>query len=214
MRLWHNAQRWWQRRQLLQQPWQHHRYIAFDAEMSGLQAQQDQLLSVAWLSMRPPLMNYGSAHYHLFAHEQLDLKQSPVIHGLMPRDFEQSSDLQASLQALADELAGAVLVCHNMSLDWSFLRQAGKPFGIRFQPLALVDTLRFEYRRLLLQQHQLERGSLSLQACRQRYGLPNYDSHHALSDALACGELFLAQAYRYGANSRTSLKQIAQMARR
>ncbi len=34
---------------------------------------------------------------------------------------------------------------------------------------------------------------LRLARVRERYDLPRYGSHNALSDALACGELFLAQ---------------------
>ncbi|RUO78362.1 3'-5' exonuclease [Pseudidiomarina taiwanensis] len=208
------VEHWWQRQQQLQKPWQQQRYIAFDAEMSGLEVKQDQLLSMGWLTMRPPVIDYGSAHYHLFSHAELDLKQSPVVHGLLSADFENSSDLRSSLEALASELEGAILLCHNITLDWNFLRRAAKPFGIRFKPLALIDTLRFEYRRMQRQQHHIERGSLSLQACRKRYGLPDYNSHHALSDALACAELFLAQAYRYGATEHTTTRSLAQVSRR
>ena len=34
---------------------------------------------------------------------------------------------------------------------------------------------------------------LRLARVRQRYGLPRYGSHNALSDALACAELYVAQ---------------------
>ncbi|MCP1328190.1 3'-5' exonuclease, partial [Halomonas sp. 707D4] len=40
--------------------------------------------------------------------------------------------------------------------------------------------------------------SIRLDASRQRYGLPSYQGHHALTDALATAELFQAQvAYHY-----------------
>jgi DNA polymerase-3 subunit epsilon len=55
------------------------------------------------------------------------------------------------------------------------------------------------------QQHHLERGSLTLARCRQRYHLPEYQAHHALSDAVACGELFLAQAYRFAGRADVAL---------
>ena len=37
-------------------------------------------------------------------------------------------------------------------------------------------------------------GGLRLFRARERRGLPMYPAHHALLDALACGELYLAQA--------------------
>ncbi|MCW8904463.1 MAG: 3'-5' exonuclease, partial [Sedimenticola sp.] len=36
-------------------------------------------------------------------------------------------------------------------------------------------------------------GSLRLGDCRERYGLPHYQAHHALTDALATAELLQAQ---------------------
>ena len=41
--------------------------------------------------------------------------------------------------------------------------------------------------------HEPEPGALRLWAARKRRGLPVYRAHEALSDALACAELYLAQ---------------------
>lgn len=196
---------WWQRRRLLAQPWQQQRYIALDAETSGLNAAEDSLLALGWLELRPPLLDYTSAQYHVLAAADCDLKQSPVVHGLVQRDFAHHSDTRATLQLLQQHLQGAVLVCHHIALDWQFLQHAAGKHGIQLQPLALVDTLQLEARRLRNQQHHLQRGSLTLSACRERYHLPHYQAHHALTDAMACGELFLAQAYRFAGRANAAL---------
>ncbi|PKM01882.1 MAG: DNA polymerase III subunit epsilon, partial [Gammaproteobacteria bacterium HGW-Gammaproteobacteria-12] len=39
--------------------------------------------------------------------------------------------------------------------------------------------------------------SIRLADSRLRYGLPLYSAHHALTDALACGELLQAQVARH-----------------
>jgi DNA polymerase-3 subunit epsilon len=198
---------WWQRQRQLAQPWQQQRYIALDAETSGLNAAEDKLLALAWIELRPPLLDYSRSAYHVFAVADFDLKQSPVVHGLVQRDFAQASDTETALKQLQQQLQGAVLVCHHISLDWQFLQHAAAPYGIRLEPLALVDTLQLEARRLRNQQHQLERGSLTLARCRQRYRLPDYQAHHALSDAVACGELFLAQAYRFAGRAHAAIRE-------
>ena len=40
------------------------------------------------------------------------------------------------------------------------------------------------------------------------FRLPEYTAHHAFSDALARGELFLAQAYQYAGNADAPLKEL------
>ena len=196
---------WWQRYRQLAQPWQQQRYIALDAETSGLDAKVDSLLALGWVELRPPILDYSRAEYHLLAAADSDLKQSPVVHGLVQRDFMLPSDPTDTLQLLQQQLEGAVLVCHHLALDWQFLQRAAQRHGIRLQPLARVDTLLLEARRLRNQQHQLQRGSLTLAACRARYNLPDYQAHHALTDAMACGELFLAQAYRFAGRANAAI---------
>ena len=198
---------WWQRRRLLEQSWQQQRYIALDCETSGLDPAQDKLLALAWVELRPPLMDFSTTAYHVFATADTDLKQSPVVHGLVQRDFIAHSDPVTALQQLQAVLEGAVLVCHHVQLDWQFLRRAAERYQLKLQPLALIDTLQLEARRLRNQQHHLPRGSLTLARCRQRYNLPDYAAHHALSDAIACGELFLAQAYRFAGRANVAVRE-------
>jgi DNA polymerase-3 subunit epsilon len=188
---------WWRRQRQLAQPWQQQRYIVLDTETSGLDPQQDKLLALAWIELRPPLLDFSSTAYHVFATADRDLKQSPVVHGLVQRDFDSHSDSAQALQQLQQVLQGAVLVCHHIQLDWQFINRAAQQHQLTLQPVALIDTLQLEARRLRNQQHQLQRGSLTLAQCRARYHLPEYAAHHALSDAIACAELFLAQAYRF-----------------
>ncbi len=69
----------------------------------------------------------------------------------------------------------------------------------------MVDTLELEarfhrHRRARMLATMLGRApaSLRLDASRRRYRLPRYSAHHALTDALATAELFLAQVgYRF-----------------
>ena len=64
-------------------------------------------------------------------------------------------------------------------------------YGAR-PPLTAVDTMALEHR-LRADVHGEVNGSLRLDAARRAYGLPRYSAHHALTDAIAAGELFLAQ---------------------
>lgn len=193
-------QRWWQRRQ----PWYQQRYVVVDCETSGLQAGKDDLLALAWVVVRPPLIDYGQARYHVLGHSGTDLQQSPLVHGMQQRDMR-AEQQRPVLEALAAVLQDAVLVAHHSALDWQFLRHAAAQQQLRLQPLAQVDTLQLELRRLQQQLQPVQRGDLTLHSCRQRYQLPDYRAHHALNDAFACAELFLAQAYAIAGSSATAL---------
>lgn len=197
--------RWWSKTIQVRKSWTQHTYIALDIETSGLDPKADQLLAVAWVEMTPPVIDYKTGCYYLIKHDKTDLKQSPVVHGLVSKDFLETTEPRVMLEQLAEILRGKVLVCHHIQLDWSFLKHAARQYGIKLEPLALFDTLAFEATRLKRQQHHIKRGSLTLAACRARYGLPEYDAHHAFSDAVGCGELMLAQGYKFAGSSKSRL---------
>lgn len=205
---------WLEQRSLLARPWRRLRYVALDVETTGLDASTDTLLALAWVNIEPPLMDYGSAQYHVLARaEQLDLKQSPIIHGLRQADFTRSSEPRQTLKVLSRVLNDAVLVCHNVQLDWQFLQQAARKYDVTLKPAGFYDTLKAEHKRLQQKGETVQRDMLTLATCRKRYGLPEYGNHHAFSDAIGCGELFLAQAYRYFGGANVRARQVLRSSR-
>ena len=180
---------WYQRRQQLQKPWTQQRYVALDIETTGLDPKKHQVLSIAWMSIEPPVMYTGSAQYHVFSHgQELELGQSPTIHGLTRQDFLHSSEPRQTYAMLSRALSGAVLVCHHKGMDWRFLKHIEKAFRINFQPLGIFDTLAFEKMYLEGKGEIIKKAALTLSECRLRRGLPKYSSHHALADTFACAD--------------------------
>jgi DNA polymerase-3 subunit epsilon len=58
----------------------------------------------------------------------------------------------------------------------------------------VIDTLELEHRLVTTAwQPDPPAGALRLWAARERHGLPHTGAHHALTDAVACAELYLAQ---------------------
>ena len=186
----------WTKHRQLQKPWQDHTYIAIDIETTGLDPINDQILSIAWVPIKPPMILIGEAQYHEFCVDpDVDLQQSPTIHGLTKAQLSSGGDIKKVLKDLEDKLYGCVMVCHHRSLDWSYLRDNRLTENLHFKPLGVFDTLSFEKNKMSFDnEFQLHNSSLTLAACRTRHGLPIYTSHHAMDDAIACAELFLAQA--------------------
>lgn len=184
--------------------WLQHEFVALDIESSGLDPTRDRILSIAWVIIKPPLIDYATGQYFVIHQDIMELKQSPIIHGLVRSDFTQADELELVLTRLSAELTGRILVGHNIDMDWRFLTKAAKSCNIKLEPLRRFDTLHFEHQRLTRFSDHFPPGALTLEACRARYSLPISQQHHAFSDALACAELFIAQIYRFA--GRDSLK--------
>ena len=184
----------------LRRDWRDVEWVVVDIETNGLDAKFQGILSMAWVTLNANGIDLGSAHYHVIRATQV-LNQSVIHHGLTQADIAGGEDLVVVLQQFADALNQRVLVAHNAPFDWRLLRQAATATQTSLSPLAVLDTLALERNQRSARYRQLHTGdtehnAYTLSACRQRYGLPAKPAHHALEDAVACGELFLAQAWQ------------------
>jgi len=181
--------------------WTDLEFVALDIETSGLDAKRDRILSIAWVVIRPPLIDYSTGEYFVIHDGNTELNQSTVLHGLVTRDFVQAEHIASVLEQLQKVLTNRILVGHNIEMDWRFLQNVARAHKINLNPLKRFDTLNFEHKKLTRLSAHFPRGALTLESCRKRYGLPYAAQHHAFSDALACAELFVAQIYQFAGRS-------------
>ncbi|MEI6858712.1 MAG: exonuclease domain-containing protein [Shewanella sp.] len=171
--------------------------MALDLEMTGLDCSHDQIISIGLIPIENNLLVLDKAEQKLV---KIDggVGQSAAIHGILDKHLEGAIDIGEAISWFLKKTQGKVLVAHHAPLDLNFLQNAiNKEIG---EPVKLfaIDTLAVERKRLLRKHDVLKEGSLRLGACRIRYGLPVYAAHNALVDALACGELLLAQTAAIG----------------
>ncbi|EAQ99443.1 exonuclease domain-containing protein [Congregibacter litoralis] len=172
-------------------------FLVCDAEMSGLDPRQAELLSLGWVRVSGLEIALGSAR-HLLIRNRESVGQSATIHQLRDCELRDAGDVKEGLEALLAAAGGRVLVFHNAALDTAFLDYAAKAvFGA---PLLLptIDTLLLEKRLLQRQERPIGQGDLRLGACRERYGLTTHNAHNALGDAMATAELLLAHIAKRG----------------
>ena len=168
-------------------------YLAIDLELTGLNAKQDEIVSIAWVPISHQRIQIGSCQH--FINKQVNnLNQSPVFHGIDSDTSAEGVPLNEALKILNELIDDKILIFHNQELDWSFLRLAFNKAGLLHEPLAILDTMQIEHKRLARQGQVIAQDSLTLNNCRERYRLPEYSCHNALTDAMATAELFLAQA--------------------
>lgn len=188
--------------------WRQTRFLVVDAEMSSLNPEQGELLSLGWVEVSHGAISLGSAR-HLLIQSKSSVGQSATIHHLRDCELATGVTVDFALTQLLAVARGKVLVFHHAPLDLAYLdRQCLVQHG---GPLCQphVCTLQMEKRLLERRDHAIRAGDLTLASSRRRYQLPEYHAHNALWDALATAELLLAQATTRSAGGELSLGRLA-----
>jgi DNA polymerase-3 subunit epsilon len=168
-------------------------FLALDVETTGLDPRVDHLLSVGWVPViGREIVLAGACELAIRPPGIVDVGASATFHRLTDDQVSDAAPLSDVLPRLLRALHGRVLLAHHAPLELGFLAEATvAAYGAR-PPVTAVDTLALQHR-LLPAHHREADGALRLDAVRRTYGLPRYTAHHALTDALAAGELLLAQ---------------------
>jgi DNA polymerase-3 subunit epsilon len=180
-------------------------FLVVDLEMSSLDVNTGEILSIGWVIVKGERVQLDSAEHHVI-HSNLGVGQSATIHQLRDCEIEQGLSITAISERFLKVAENKVLVFHHAHLDMAFLNKASK--AIYGAPLLLLtaDTLMLEKNKLIRQKGHIPQGELRLAACRERYNLPLYPAHNALMDAIATSELLIAIATYKG--KQTTLKEL------
>lgn len=166
--------------------------LALDFELDGLK-RGAHLLQAGWtrFSPRAIVLEYAQVH-DIRSNADLD-RQAVTIHGIGGQRASEGIHLRDVTAALIDDLAGRVMVAHGASIEADAIQGAAKAiYGARL-PVRSICTLKLERH---LAPNLTGEGAYRLGAARARYGLPAYDAHDALGDAIAAAELLMAQLTR------------------
>ncbi|MGC5585328.1 exonuclease domain-containing protein [Ornithinimicrobium sp. W1665] len=172
--------------------------LALDLETTGLQPAKHELLSFGLVPVRKGEVRLAGA-LHLPVRPRGDVGDSATVHGLtddrLAREPTVAEVLPQVLRALVTEDGRRrVLLAHFALVETSFLEDVGVDVLGTWLDLQVVDTLEVERRLLGAQHSEMRPGAVRLHTCRTRHHLPRYQAHSAVVDAVACGELFLAQS--------------------
>jgi DNA polymerase-3 subunit epsilon len=188
--------------------WRNINYLALDFETTGIDEKSDEILSVGFTTIRGPNLCLTEA-YHCLIRPTTDIpEETAILHGIMHDQAADAEPIEVVLPRILRALAGKVLLAHYAPIETRFLQQVCRQvYGFPFLA-PTVDTLHLEARRFQTRNRPIKKGQLRLANVRERYGLPRYPAHNALADAIAAGELFLAQAVHIGGNERLNLREL------
>lgn len=177
-------------------PLSEYEFTVLDTELTGLNPKTDEIVSVGAVKIRNMSLHPCDCMYSL-VHPRMDMpKLSMLIHRITPEEVKGKPRLHNLLPKVVEFCRGTLLVGHYIGLDVGFLNTASKNIlgGILKNPC--IDTLR------LAQAYEEERWedyydryqlnvSFNLTALAERYGLPMFEEHNALQDAIQTAYLFL-----------------------
>lgn len=176
------------------------RLLAVDVETTGLDWRSDRLLAVGFVPVDGRRIDLAGARRIVLQAED-GPGASVWLHRLTHDVLASGRPAAEALREVLDALAGRTLLAHHAVLEQEFLSRACEEVGFDPSPLlgGAVDTMQLQHRILVGRRHsEPPPGSLRLWAARDRFGLPPAPPHDPLSDALACAELYLAQAAELG----------------
>lgn len=180
--------------------------LAIDVETTGLDPATDAMLSIGFVPVDGLTITFAGAR-HTVLRAAAEVGQSATLHHLTDDIIAAGVPVEEAITETLQALAGRVMVAHFARIEVSFLSAAcQRLFGAPLE-LPVIDTLEL-HNRLLSQGFDDEaRGNqLRLWNARRRYGLPVYSAHAALTDAIACAELYLGQVAEFQATKPQTLK--------
>lgn len=169
-------------------------FLAVDIETTGLNPRRDHVLAAGWVPVTAGQVMLADAREVLVRPPSgVSVGSSATVHGLTDDEVAHAVTLTDVLPELLAALHGRVLLAHHTPIELRFLRRASRAAYDCGLPLTAVDTVSLQ-RRLFADAHDaVAPGLLRLHGARDHFGLPRYRAHHALIDAIAAGELLLAQ---------------------
>lgn len=182
---------------------------AIDLETTGLDPNRHAIVSIGVVPFTLERIRCAESRYWVIKPRRELVSESVTIHQITHEELENAPDFREVIDDLLAVLAGRVAVVHYRAIERRFLDTAVEERLGEGLAFPLIDTMELEARvhrrrppgpiaRLMGRKP----ASLRLAESRQRYNLPLYSPHHALTDALATAELFQAQvAHRYSADT-------------
>ncbi len=192
--------------------WRTVTYWALDLETGGLDTRHDPIIAVGMLPVRDGIIRVGEAYETLvrldFPHEITP--ESMRAHHLVPSEVAGAPPLPEVLAEVDRRLREGALLVHNAGVDVAFLKRGYRASGMRWPSPRVVDTvhllLKLAKRERFIDPDAITDPQFNLAKARRELGLPDYEAHRALVDAVAAAELFLLLRQRLGARRLRDLR--------
>jgi len=181
--------------------------LALDLETTGMNPETDAIVSIGFVPFTIKGIALGRARHMLVKPEMPLSRESCAIHAITHTELSNANGFHTHFNTLLAAMKHHIPVVHYHHMERQFLaRSVDRFFSDPFE-FPLIDTMMIEDRLMgrkktpvvkrwlanILGYPPKKQPSLRLDAVRNRYHLPRYTPHHALTDAISTAELFMAQ---------------------
>lgn len=163
-------------------------YIAFDVETTGLNPLENEIIEIGALKVRD-----GKVAERFMEFIKPTASISPAITSLTGITNDMVAGARPRYSVIADFLdfcEDDVLIGHNVSFDYSFMKCSAAADGLSFEKMG-IDTLKIAQKTLK------ELDSKSLGSLCDYYNIENKSAHRAYHDALATAKLYQTLAHYF-----------------
>jgi DNA polymerase-3 subunit epsilon len=174
-------------------------FTVVDFETSGLNPHTDHIVSIGWVHIIDGIIKLNTAQHFIINEPILatgscnDTKQyntARSLHHILPEQQKRGISIEAAMQLFFTDLPSNILIVHGSTIEKRFLEQFFISQKLPNLPFIWLDTLKIEQNTIY---NNRGLNDFRLFSLRHKYKLPDYPAHHALVDAIATAELFLAQ---------------------
>ncbi|KAE9527628.1 exonuclease domain-containing protein [Testudinibacter aquarius] len=179
-------------------------YLVIDFETTGLNPMIDHILSVASIPIDDFCLKLSESRHDFVAQQQIK-QDTAVINHIVPQMLQSAVSLDQVMTQLFTQMQGRIVIAHGSNIEKRFIQHyLAMKYKLQSFPLLWLDTLKLERTFVVTQPQQ----AYQLGRVRRHYGLPEYINHNALIDAIAAGELFLAQIIRLFGSQKQTLGEV------
>ena len=166
-------------------------YIAFDVETTGLNPMENEIIEIGALKVRDGKV---AERFMEFIHPTAPI--SAAITNLTGITNEVVAGARPRCEVVSDFLdfcEDDILIGHNVSFDYSFMKCSAAADGLPFEKLG-IDTLK------IAKKVHSDLDSKSLGSLCDYYNIENRAAHRAYHDALATAKLYQTLAHYFEAD--------------
>lgn len=172
-------------------------YVVFDTELTGLRNNQDEIISIGAVRIKNLQIHTGEIfHSYIRPHRKFDATESTFIHRITPQQIVDAPKLNQVMLEFIDFCGPALLVGHYVGLDMKFFNKAAQNIFGSIIKNPCLDTMYLAqaYTEMCWTQYHDQYNlqiSYNLGDLSEAYGLPLFQQHDALHDALQTAYLFV-----------------------
>lgn len=172
-------------------------FVSFDTELTGLSVRRDEIVSIGAVRIRGLRIVAGDNFFSYIQPTRELPKDSTLVHRITPEQIRRAPDAAEILPKFVEYCSDSLLIGHYVLLDMAFLNKAllknlgGKMRNPSLDSVKVAATLYHQKGKDYRARGMKGQGTFNLNKLAVEHGLPLFEQHDALEDALQTAYLFL-----------------------